>query len=74
MVNFYDDLYQNSTVSLIKKDKFYQLLEMEQITKQIKKLDSETKLLINSRRWRLMKRIRIPGFIRKIARIVRKFV
>lgn len=74
MVSSYNVLYQDVSVSIINKNKLYQLLEMEHITKLAKQLDPETKLLINSRRWRVMKKIKIPYFVRKIGRMVRKHI
>ena len=71
MVNFYDQLYQKGDISISNLDYLHYLLELDQKEKVIG-LDARTRQLLNSKRWRLMNRIKLPESVWNLARKVIK--
>lgn len=71
MTNFYDQLYQKGDISISNLDYLHYLLELDQKEK-VTGLDARTRQLLNSKRWRLMNRIKLPESVWNLARKVIK--
>lgn len=71
MTDFYDQLYQKGDVSISNLDYLHYLLELDQKEK-VTGLDARTRQLLNSKRWRLMNRIKLPESVWNLARKVIK--
>ena len=71
MLEFYDSLYQNGNDKEYSLENLHALLKLDQKDKVVG-LDIKTKQMLNSKRWKLVQKIKLPEFVWSMARKVVK--
>ena len=71
MLEFYDNLYQNGDSKEYSLENLHTLLELDQKEKVVG-LDARTKQMLNSKRWKIVQKIKLPEFVWNTARKIVK--
>ena len=71
MLEFYGDLYKEGDSKKYLLENLHSILKLDQKEKVVG-LDAKTKQLLNSKRWKLVQKIKLPEFIWDMARKIVK--